>query len=90
MYCKSRKPTPVSLHSKKQAAQLQLLKTIIDERYGLMKVGGRLYQSELDDNVEHPFLIDAKSHFTRFDIINNVFILDRNQLYVISINIFCS
>ena len=29
-----------------------------------MEVGGRLYQSELDDNVKHPMLIEANSHFT--------------------------
>ena len=41
------------------------LNPVIDETDGLMKVGGRLYQSDMDDNVKHPILLEADSHFVK-------------------------
>ena len=41
------------------------LNPFIDETDGLMKVGGRLYQSDMDDNVKHPVLLQADSHLVK-------------------------
>ena len=41
------------------------LNPFIDETDGLMKVGGRLYQSDMNGNVKHPVLLQADSHLVR-------------------------
>ena len=41
------------------------LKSFIDETDGLMKVEGRLYESDMDDNVKHPILLEADSHLVK-------------------------
>lgn len=44
------------------------LRPFIDEVDGIMKVGGRLYQSEIEQNIKHPKLLIGPSHFTKMII----------------------
>ena len=44
--------------------KLNKLNPFFDEHTRLLRVGGRLYQSELGDNQKHQVLIDANSHLT--------------------------
>ena len=44
--------------------KLKNLNPFFDEGTSLLRVGGRLYQSELGDNQKHQILIDANSHLT--------------------------
>ena len=41
------------------------LNSFIDNIGGLMIVGGRFYQSAMDDNFRHPIFLDNNSHITQ-------------------------
>ena len=44
--------------------KLIALNPFVDVKDNLLKVGGRLYQSEIDGNAKHPILLASNSHLT--------------------------
>jgi hypothetical protein len=50
---------------KRYTGRLVALAPFVDEETGLIRVGGRLSQSEYADSKKHPMVVDSKSHLGR-------------------------